>query len=163
MKAKLTRGAVLWALRAAVIWLCVTVALASAAIHSGTALRHFVTPHFGGALIFVAAFLLALLLGFAVESPKWAVILTFAMCLVASAVYGGVIYAPVWLDIAVSTIAFQNYVSQQVLLLFLWCIIPSITGALLGCFAGASLRPSREAPTTTAGDGWWDRAKSPQP
>jgi hypothetical protein len=162
MKLNVTRGTVLWALRAVVIWLCATVALASAAIHSGTALRHFITPHYGGWLIFGAAFLLALLLGLAIESPKWAVALTFAMCLVASAVYGGVIYAPVWLDIAVSTIAFQNYVSQQVLLLFLWCIIPSITGVLIGCFAGAGLRPSRDASAVTADAGWWDRAKSPQ-
>lgn len=162
MRARLTRDALLWAARAFVIWLCATLALASAAIHSGTALRQFVTPHYSGALIFAAAFLLAILLGLAVESPKWAVILTFAMCLVASAVYGGVIYAPVWLDIAVSTVAFQNYISQQVLLLFLWCIIPSLAGALIGCFAGSGLRPSRDRRDATPAPTWWDRTHSPE-
>lgn len=156
-------AALYWALRAFVIWLCVTLALASAAIHSGTALRHFVTPHVGGALLFAAAFLLALVLGLAIESPKWAVGLTFAMCAVAAAVYGGVIYSPVWLDIAVTTVAFQNYVSQQVLLLFLWSIIPAITGALLGCFAGSALRPSRDEPGSGEGAGWWGHTRSLEP
>ena len=111
---------------------------------------------------FAAAFLLALLLGLAVESPKWAVALTFAMCLVAAAVYGGVIYAPVWLDIAVSTVTFQNYVTQQVMLLFLWCVIPALCGALLGCFAGSALRPSRSAREVSQGPAWWDRPHTPE-
>jgi hypothetical protein len=162
MTGRITRDAVLWAARAFMIWLCATLALTSAAIHSGTALRYFITPHYSGALIFGAAFLLAILLGLAVESPKWAVILTFAMCLVGAAVYGGVIYSPIWLDIAATTIAFQNYVCQQVLLLFLWCSIPAMTGALLGNFAGASLRPPRGAREATPQTTWWDRARSPE-
>lgn len=155
----MSRRSILWAIRAAVIWLCATVALSSAAVHSGTALRAFVTPHFSGAVIFLAAFFTALLIGLALESPRWAVALTVAMCLVTSAIYGGVIYAPVWLDISITTIAFQNYVSQQVLLLLLWCSIPALTGALIGCFAGAGLRPSRHAPSASSAT--WERSTPP--
>ncbi|RIK39627.1 MAG: hypothetical protein DCC58_14980 [Chloroflexi bacterium] len=155
----LRRIRLLWIVRVGVIWLCTTLGMSSAALHSGAALRDYVTPHFGGALIFAAAFVLALLLGLAVESPKAAVILSIAMCLAAAAVYGGVIYAPVWLDIAISTIAFQNYVSQQVLLLFLWCVIPAIAGALVGNFAGAGLRPQQRAADGERG-AWWVTRRS---
>src|SRR5687768_10762144 len=108
----------------ALLWLSVTVAFASVVVHSANALRDYVTPHLGGAMIFVAAFVLAGLLGLQVESPKALIPLTIGMCLVGASIYAGVIYSPVWLDISVATVTLKNYVTQQALLIFMWSFIP---------------------------------------
>ena len=113
-------------------WLALTVALASVVVHAGAALDDYVSPNLDGLFIFLAAFLLAGLLGMTVESPKVLVPLTFGMCITASAIYGGVIYSPVWLDISTGSVTLQNYASEQALLIFLWTLIPAITGALTG-------------------------------
>jgi hypothetical protein len=151
----------LWIARIFVIWLSATVALASAAVHSGSVMRPFVTPHYDGGLIFAAGFLLSLLVGLSVDSPKWAGILAAAMCATAAAIYGGVIYAPVWLDITETTVAFQNTISQQVLLVFLWAAIPSLAGALAGNFGGAGLRQRHIHVDDHVEHSWWDRQQQP--
>lgn len=144
-------------------WLCVTVAFASVVVHAGEALHAFVAPRLDSAFVFLAAFVLAGLLGLRVESPKALIPMTVGMLLVGASVYGGVIYAPVWLNITLGTVQFQNYATQQALLIFFWGFIPAIAGAIAGNFAGAGLRArvdraSDERTALAESPSWWDRA-----
>jgi hypothetical protein len=141
----------------AVQWLALALALASVNVHASNALRDYVSPSISDGYLLLAPVLLAGLLGLTVGSARILIALTFAMCVVAAAVLGGVLYSPAWLGITARTISLQNFATQQALFVALWTVVPAVTGGVAGYFLGGGLRRSVIAHQESGAPAWWDR------
>lgn len=137
------------------VWLLLTLSLASAIVHTTNALEDYVTPHLGDTWLLLAAFVAAALLGALTSSIRLLIGLTLTMCLGAAALYGAVLYLPAWSGIVASTVALQNYASQQALVVLIWLLLPATLGAGAGQITGARLRARPTVQDERAP--WWER------
>ena len=137
--------------------LALTVAYAAVIVHAASGLENYVAPHIDSAWIFAAAFTFAALLGLTARSPRVLAALVAGMCVGGAALYGALLYAPVWRGIALATVDLQNYAMQQALLVLLWSVIPAAVGALAGAMGAPALRRDDDADpfADDARRPWW--------
>lgn len=128
----------------ALVWALLTATLGASVVHSSTTFKGLITPNLDGSMFFIAAFLLALLLGLLIESPKVLLPLTALMCLGGSALFAAVYFSPSWANITVRTTAAENFATTRVMLFFALMILPAMVGAMLGNLTGGFLNPRQE-------------------
>jgi hypothetical protein len=128
----------------ALVWTLLTATLGATVVHSSTTFKGLITPNLDGSMFFIAAFLLAALLGLMIESPKVLLPLTALMCLVGSALFAVVYFSPSWANITVRTTAAENFATTRVMLFFALMILPAMVGAMLGNLTGGFLNPRQE-------------------
>lgn len=144
----------------ALVWTLLTGTLGAAVVYSSTAFEGLITPSFDGSAFFVAAFVLAALLGVLIESPKALLPLTALMCLGGAALFAAVYFSPSWAGITVRTTGAENFATTRVMLFFSLMILPALVGAMLGNLAGGFLNPHQEilrdpADVQEEQDTWW--------
>jgi hypothetical protein len=151
-----------WLLLAAQ-WLLLTIALAAAITRSSQALRDYISPRLPDGMLLLVAIGLGALLGAGAPSLRVLVALTIAMCLVASALYGAVLYSPAWRGAtALRNVVFANYAQQQAFFTFIWTLVPAMMGAIPGHLVAAAARRAAEAERARRVEGrvpWWERVR----
>jgi heme A synthase len=128
----------------AVVWVLLTATLGAAVVYSSTTFEGLISPNLDGSVFFIAAFLLAAMLGVLIETPKALLPLTALMCLVGAACFAVVYFAPSWAGITVRTTAAENFATTRVMLFFALMLLPAMVGAMLGNLAGGFLNPRHE-------------------
>lgn len=121
-------------------WILLTIALGAVIVYSADSLQAFLSPTLDGSLIFVGAFVAALLLGISIESFKVLMPATVVMCFVASMIFVMVLFGPTFVDVTVRTNALENYAATRVFLFMVLMFLPAIVGAGIGNFIGGYLR-----------------------
>jgi hypothetical protein len=141
-------------------WLLLTCALAALLVYASTALDDYISPTLGTPFLLFGPLLLCALLGVTVSSLRLALGLSAAMCVLASIIFGLVIYAPATLDIIPGGSTLQSYAAQQAFIVMIWTFLPGCGGGLLGHMLGTGLRRGilrSEVQETAA---WWVTGES---
>lgn len=146
-----------YVLLVAVQWLALTLALASVNVHASGALRDYLTTSIGSSYLVIASFVLAVLLGVTARSMRGLAVMTLAMCVVAAAILGAVLYVPAWQGITARSVGLQNYAIQHGLFIAIWTSLPALAGCGIGYLLGERLRRSVTAPRSAGLPAWWDR------
>lgn len=144
----------------AVVWTLLTATLGASVVYSSTTFEGLISPSLDGSIFFIAAFVLAALLGVLIETPKALLPLTALMCLVGAALFAAVYFSPSWAGVTVRTTAAENFATTRVMLFFALMLLPAMVGAMLGNLAGGFLNPRQEIlrdPTHLADEQntWW--------
>jgi hypothetical protein len=100
------------------------------------------------------------LLGLTVMSPRVLFPLVITMCLIASVIFGMVVYMPAWQGTLFRSTTLANYAQQQALFLGIWTAAPAVIGALIGYLLGGNIRRALEIRRDGADPEhvpWWER------
>ena len=146
----------------AVQWLLLTLALTGTMTRSALAMADYVSPNLSPGWLAVAAFVMGLLLGMTVISPRVLFPLVMLMVGIASALFGAIIYLPAWQGTLFRNTTFANYAQQQALLFTIWTAVPALVGALAAYLLAGGIRDAVERRRTGAGADalpWWERSE----
>jgi hypothetical protein len=144
-------------------WVMLTLALGAVIVYSADSLQAFLSPNLDGSLIFVGAFVAALLLGMSIDSFKVLVPLTFLMCFGASMVFVAVLFSPTFVDVTVRTNALENYAATRVFLFMVLMFLPAVVGAGLGNFLGGYVGDNvfgPEEPAMVDNTSWYEQRRA---